>query len=485
MATSISSIGVGSGLPLDTLLENLRLAENAPLAALASRTAAEKKRVSAYGSLKNVLESLSTAATTLGKSETFNALKTSVTGDTFSATAKAGAGAIAGSHQIFVEQLATAQVLASGRASDGHDAVAKDATGKVDITFTLSSGGSHTLSIDADASLQDIAQAINADADLEFSATLMNDGEGHRLIISSNETGEENTIKNIAVNASADGASDFDDLKNILEFTRNEPPAEGDGGVLDPTAMGESVAGRNAIITINGIKVSSQDNELEDAIEGITLTLTKRSTPDAAPDTLQVTRDDDATAAAVEEFVKAYNTLQNTIRSLTAYNIETQSGAALSGDSLARRVQTQMRSSINGLTANGLTLSSIGITTDPTSGDLKLDKTKLSEALANDRASVEELFISETGLSKSVTAAAEVFTKSDGLLKISQDGIEKSIRQLERQYEDMEMRIDQKMETYRKQFVQLDGFVAQMGGISSYLSQQLSMLGNLSNSSKK
>src|SRR5690606_23661193 len=106
MATSISSIGVGSGLPLDELLQNLRTAENAPLAALASRTSTEKQRLSAYGSLKNVLESLSTAATALGKGEAFNAVTTTVTGDTFTATAKAGAGAIAGNHSISVQQLA-------------------------------------------------------------------------------------------------------------------------------------------------------------------------------------------------------------------------------------------------------------------------------------------------------------------------------------------------------------------------------------------
>lgn len=478
MATSISSIGVGSGLPLDTLLENLRLAENAPLAALASRTSAEKQRLSAYGTLKNALEGLSSTANALGKGSAFNAVTSTVTGDSFTATAKADSGAISGNHSISVQQLATAQVLASGRVTSNNQAVAPGATGTANLSLTVGEGGSattHSLSVAADASLQDIARAINADSELDFSATLMNDGIGQRLIISSNETGAQNAITNISVELGDDGAGDISSLQNALSYNKAAPTPDG---------MAQTVEARNALVTINGVQVTSQDNVLEDAIEGVTLTLKKEAAAGAPADTLQVVRDNDATVKLVEDFVKSYNSLQNSIRSLTSYNVETQTGAALTGDSLARRVQTQMRDSINGLSANGITLSSIGITTDPTNGNLTVDTEKLTAALSENRANVQELFTGENGLSKRVIAAAETYTKSDGLLKTSQDGIQQTIRQLEKQYEQMEMRIDQKMETYRAQFVQLDGFVAQMGGIASYLTQQLATLGSMNSSSK-
>lgn len=479
MATSISSIGVGSGLPLDTLLEQLRLAENAPLAALQARSTKEQQRLTAYGTLKSAIESVSKAAEALGKADTFHAVKATVTGETFTATTKAGSGAIAGNHAISVTHLATAQVLASGRATASNQPLVDNPGGMIDLQFTLGEGPDatvRTLSVDAGSSLQDIAKAINNDSELGFSATLMNDGVGHRLVISANETGEDSNITQIAVVHGADGEGDLTELQKVLSYTK---------GSVDPNGMSESVAGRNAEITINGIQVISQSNTIEDAIAGITLTLNKKTAENAQPDTLQVARDDEVTTKAVDDFVKAYNNLQSTIKSLTAYNIDTQSGAALTGDSLARRAQTEMRRAINDLAANGQTLTTIGIKTDPITGNLSVDNIKLTEALKNNRADIQELFSGENGLSTSVVAAAEVFTKSDGLIKTSQDGINETIRSLRRQYEDMELRIDQKMETYRKQFVQLDGFVAQMGGISSYLSQQLAMLGNLSNSGKK
>ena len=475
MATSISSLGVGSGLDLNTLLQNLRTAENAPLAAIATRTSAEKQRLSAYGTLKNSLETLATAAKSLEKSETFNTLKSSITGDTLAAVPKPGSGAIVGSHTVLVEQLASAQVLASGRVATNNAPLAPDATGSINLTFALNDGSEHSIFAAADSSLQGIAKAINADASLGFSATLMNDGTGHRLIISSNKTGEQNTITNISVALADDGAGDITALQSALSFDKNAP---------HPSGLTETVAGQNAIAVVNGIQIISQDNELEDAIEGVTLTLKKQTAADALPDVVQLMRDDTETTAAVENFVKAYNSLQNNIKSLTAYNVELQMGSPLSGDSLARRVQTQMRDSINGLASSGITLPSIGLTTDPYTGELRLDKEKFTDALNANRAQVEQLFTGDDGLSKRVTTAAEIFTKSDGLLSTSQAGIQRGIRQLEKQYEQMESRIDQKMETYRKQFVQLDGFMSQMNGISAYLGQQLSMLANLNSGNK-
>ena len=501
MASSLSSIGVGSGLPLDTLLSQLRTAENAPLAALQTRATKEQQRFSAYGTLKSALDAVSSAAEALGKSETFHGVKASVTGDTFTATTKAGSGAIPGNHSILVENLAQAQVLASGGVEADGDvagdkrAILGDVAGKVKISFTVGSelnadgeiagGEKMYVEIDANSSLRDIAQAVNANKDLKFSASIMNDGTSHRLVISSDLTGSENTISKIAVS----GGEGFDadgDLKPLTDVLGLDAPAFDDDGNpdIDQSRMSQTVVGKDATLKINGITVTSQSNTVEDAVEGVTINLSKAAAAGASPDSLRVTRDDSVTTTAVNNFVNAYNALQSTIKSLTSYDVDAQQGAALTGDSLARSAQSRVRDAITGLAVNGVTLSSIGITTDHTSGNLKVDSTKLNDAITNNRAGVEQLFTGDKGLSTRVATSVEVFTKSDGLIKSSQDGITRTLKLLEGQYEQMEARIDQKMETYRMQFVQLDTYMAQMSGISSYLSSQLSMLENLSSSNK-
>ena len=85
-----------------------------------------------------------------------------------------------------------------------------------------------------------------------------------------------------------------------------------------------------------------------------------------------------------------------------------------------------------------------------------------------------------TGLAGRVEQVTETFNRSGGLISTTTDGISRNITDIQRQYEVTADRIDQKMERYRREFTQLDVMVAQMGSISSYLTQQLSMLGNLS-----
>src|SRR5690606_11510035 len=378
MATSISSIGVGSGLPLDTLLEQLRTAENAPLAALQGRATKEQQRFSAYGTLKSGLEAVSTAAANLGKSQTFHAVKTSVTGETFTASAKAGSNAIPGNYAITVEQLATAQSLASNAGEERTESLVEGGSGKVDIKFTVGDT-THTVSVDANkSSLEDVVKAINASSDLKVSATLVNTGAGegnkaHRLIISADATGTEGQVTSIEVKHGADGTGDLSRLQAMLNYGGSGP---------EPDGMSESVAAQDAKILINdAISITSQSNTIENAIDGINITLNKAAAEDATPDTLKVTRDDSVTTTAVNNFVNAYNALQSTIKSLTSYDVDSQTGAALTGDTLARRAQSQVRDAINGLAANGITLSSIGIKTDATTGNLSVDNAKLTEAL--------------------------------------------------------------------------------------------------------
>src|SRR5690606_1346801 len=110
---------------------------------------------------------------------------------------------------------------------------------------------------------------------------------------------------------------------------------------------------KNAIVLINDIEVESQSNTITDAIEGVTLTLTKENEV-GKPSVLSVTADDSVTSKAVNTFVTTYNNLQNIIKSLTSYDVEAKKGSALTGDSLARKVQSQVRDALNAADSSGV-----------------------------------------------------------------------------------------------------------------------------------
>lgn len=467
---AISSIGIGSGLKLDELLESLRKAENASLTAIQNRQVENVNRISAYGKLKGTITALQTAGKALNDDTLYGAVKVSAGGEGITATGSNKA--TPGQYNIIVEKLATQQSLTTSRVSTRDSALGVD--GK--ITVTLENGKEHTLDLTGkDTSLQGVMKAINADPKLGISATIINNGDKdhpYQLVLTASETGEQAAVKTISVEGN-------NGLQDLLGFPASQPP----GDPLPPArGMTTLTAAENAKATINGIEITSQSNTLKDTVEGLEITLKKVS---ADPVRLDVTRDDSIPTKALKDFVNAYNTLNSTIRSLTSYDVDNNKGSPLTGDSISRRAQSNLRSALSFASSEGdlRTLSSIGITSDPKTGDLKIDDKKLAAALKDNMADVQRLFVGDEAIGNRVFNAAEEYVKKDGFIDNATEGADKIGKTLEKQALATAERIDNKIEAYRKQFVQLDKMLNQMQGISSYLTQQLSMLGNM-NSSK-
>lgn len=462
---AISSIGVGSNLPLDKLLDDLRNSENNALLAIQSKQITAENRLSAYSKLTSSIDALKAAGAAISNTDTFGALKSSVTGDGL--TVSASSKAIAGQYSIKVETLATAQTLVTSGQASRTDANGTDGI----ITITLDDGTAKTLDLAGKStSLEGLVSAINADPKLGVQATIVNDGSGtpHRLLLTSTKTGTEASVASIDVSGNST-------LQGIIGY---------DSATTPPAANMSVTAATNAAITINGIAISSQANTITDAIDGVTLSLTKADLN--ATNTVVISRDDSAATKAIGAFVSAYNSLQSTIKSLTTYDVTQKQGSALTGDSLARRVQTQFQSVLNvvGDTGTIRSLGAIGIKSDPKTGVLSIDNDKLTAALKDHLPDVQNLLTGENGLTKKIATIADSFLATDGLINAAKEGTDRSIVDLKKQYDATSARIDSKMEVYRAQFTALDTMVAQMNSVSTYLTQQLSMLGNMNSSNK-
>ncbi|CAM5215925.1 hypothetical protein CDEF62S_01598 [Castellaniella defragrans] len=181
-----SSLGVGSGLPLDTLMTQLQTSEEAGLQPIQQQENTTSATLSAYGQLQSAVSALQAAAQTLTTSGTFNALQATVSGSAL--TASTASGAVAGQYSITVDQLAKPQTLyTTGQAS----ATAANGTGGT-LTLTLGDGTTHTLDLTGkDTSLNGLVEAINSDSSLGVSATLINDGSSspYHLLLGARSTG--------------------------------------------------------------------------------------------------------------------------------------------------------------------------------------------------------------------------------------------------------------------------------------------------------
>ncbi|MFY3192269.1 flagellar filament capping protein FliD, partial [Achromobacter xylosoxidans] len=448
-----------SGLPLEETLKKLQDAEDKKLSIYTTRAQSYQTRIDAYAKVQSALEALQKSAAVLGKTETMAAIKGSVTGGTALTATVAAEGAVAGQYVIEVKNLARAQSLQSGAVADR---TAKHGdTGSFEIE--LADGTKRTIDLKGDTSLNGIVKAINADDKSGLRATVINDGNGNNyLMLTAKDTGVQASVKNITVTGDQS-------LKDILSFS-----TAADGTT---TGMANNKA-EDAEVVINGITVRSGSNNVSKAIDGVTLNLTEK-TEAGKPITLKLEADTSVANKAIQDFVKNYNTLQSTIKSLTAFDAKAATNQPLTGDGTTRSIQASMTNALQAVLGEGSvrSLADLGITTDPQTRQLKLDQTKLDKALTENPADVTKLLTGDKdGLAKKFDTAFKDVLGSTGSLKTRTDGLAKSISDLDAQQKRAKAASDAEMDQLRTRFVALDKYVSQLAVTGNYLTQQFAAM---------
>ncbi len=418
---SIASLGSGSGMDLNGLIDKLMTAEKAPLQGLLLKEASYQAKISAYGSVKSALSAFQTSLKGLSNAQTFRST-TATLADTTIATVNSNSLAQPGSYSLEVSQLAQNQKLTSNAFSSINtglgtgtltlqfgtvDAHGTDATG--DDTFTANAKkAAFSIEItDKNNSLAGVRDAINSSkSNTGVSASILNDGTGSRLVLTSKDSGAENSIK-LSVTDSDGNSTDTAGLSALAydpAGTRN---------------LIETQAAKDAKFKIDGINVSKPTNSVSDAIQGLTINLMKVSSPTStgattlAPTTITIGADLSGLKDSIKGFIKAYNDLNKTLKDVSSYTPGNASASAkaapLNGDSAIRAIQNQMRSVVNEMQGEGSyfkSLSDIGVSfsgyqtdakgtivggTTP-KGDLALNEAKLQSAISSHPGDVANLF---------------------------------------------------------------------------------------------
>lgn len=385
----LSSPGIGSGLDVNGIVSQLIAIEGRPLTTLAAKEAKQQAQLSAFGSLKSALSSFQSSVAALSNPAKFSAVTANLA-DTSLATVTSSSNAATGTYSLEIQTLAQSQKIKSGNYADTSATIG---TGTLTIQYGTYSGGAFTLNPDKAAesitisadqsSLEGVRDAIN-EANGGISASIVNDGSGDRLVISSNDTGLSNALKITVTD---------DDLDNIDNNGLSELAFDvSTGGTAHLT---ETVAASDAKVIIDGITVNKASNTITDAIQGVTLNLLKADIGN--PSNLTVARDTASVQASIQSFVSAFNDLDKTITDLSKFDTESKRGSILTGDSTVRSVQSQLRGVFNTplTTAGGglSTLSEIGITFQ-TDGTLSLDSSKLSDVINDPSKDISTLFTS-------------------------------------------------------------------------------------------
>lgn len=398
----LSSPGIGSGLDISGLVTRLMEAEKQPLTRLDRKEAAYQAKLTAYGTLKGALSSFQTAVSGLASPHAFGAVKGTVA-DSAIASITTTSAAKPASYSLEVTHLAEAQKLTSSELQRIADPTAAIGTGTLTINFGTTVGAtfspsadktSKTITIsDSNSSLNGIRDAINA-AGAGVTANIINDGQGYRLVIASNDTGADNSLR---ITVAEDGGGDNFDMSGLSQFAYDPTKTVYDAGIPGSGGknLGQTIAAKSAEFELDGIPMTASSNTVTTAIQGVTLTLLKTSAA-ATTTAVSIARDPSGVKTAVNGFVKAYNDLVKTMKELGGYDEETKKGGILLGDSGLRGIQEQVRRLVSqrqsGASSTELaSLSDIGVSFQR-DGTLAVNATKLDKVLADPTKNVGLLF---------------------------------------------------------------------------------------------
>ncbi|WP_333796300.1 flagellar filament capping protein FliD [Rheinheimera sp.] len=456
----ITSAGVGSGLPLEDIINATLNAEDQPKL---KRFEATKTRLnvelSALGAVKSTLSTLQDVIKKLASADNFNkrigTVRQPTGGDLISVATTAKS--TTGNFNIEVTQLAQGSRALSNAAFTAPTDVVNATAG----TLTLKAGTKDfAVDIAAGATLEDIRNAINgSQSNFGITANIINTGGAtptSKLVITSNVTGAGNDV--IIENDNADL-----DAVSTVAF----------GGGAGGMTIAAADMAKDAIAKVDGVEVTSSSNKFSNTIQDLTFTALKVGAAGEKA-RIDVSYDTAGVEKLMDEFIKAYNNAIGTI------DYHTKAGAGLYGDSTIRGLKTQLTNSLQQVIKGAGPFETIfdvglGLKKDGTLEKSSLVRS-MSTALSDNYADFGKLFSSETGFAKNVSSLLDKSLDAKGSFKFRTDSINMSLKDLQADREKHDYRMSQMEVRLRAQYSSLDSLIAQMRSTGTYLQSQLGSL---------
>ena len=206
-------------------------------------------------------------------------------------------------------------------------------------------------------------------------------------------------------------------------------------------------AGQDAVVILDGVaKLSSSNNVIEDAIEGVDLTLKGKSQPGKPPAEIGVEYDRQSVRSDIENFVSAYNTFYQTSKALSSVDPVTGQKGPLAGDSTVRNADSRLKaifsSGIEDAPVGLQSLTEFGITTTR-QGNLEVNYDLLDRQLNNNFNDLGDFFGGNTGFARQIEDAIHGFTGVTGSIRTR----ERSLTEQNYRLTDDQAALDRRMES--------------------------------------
>ncbi|MBT0569528.1 flagellar filament capping protein FliD [Curvibacter sp. CHRR-16] len=482
MAT-ISSVGVGSGLDAEGIITKLVTVEKAPLQGMQKKAESIKTQISDFGQIKSQFSALADAANAMNSPEGWGARKGTSSNESV-ATVTVKPNAAPTSFNLEVLSLAKQQSVASPAIDSGQPVGEGTLTvrlgswnqGQQGYSFKPApSGKDIDIKVTASDTLSAVASKINA-ANAGVVATVLRDGDKERLLMRSKDMGAE---------------AGFRIQADIPDEKLDPAGADLSRLVFDPAYGAVGMAGSDAgdiqlasdtKALINGVEVSSKNNNLDDNIPGVSIALlTPSKAEDAASGSVTITVSEDVTVAVknVQNFITAYNTLSQTLTEVTKYDPESKQAGTFQGDSGVVGMLNLLRTIAGSSSEGGQyhTLSEVGVERQ-LDGSLSMNTAKFGQA-ANNGQELKKLFTADNknpqtnGFALKFRDFARGAIAADGVVSSKSKALDKDMEHNQDDQKRLNDRVAMTEARLRKQYTQLDKKMGSLNALNAYVSQQV------------
>ena len=475
MAVSSTSSSSSNTASIDVagIVAQLMTAENRPLDAIKSKINEQQVIISDLGAVKAKVSTFKDALKAFEDPNSYNN-SVATTSDSSVVTAAAANGATAGSYKISVEQLAQASKYGIAGFASATDAVSVNAVNGFEITVgntKYSTKGAVTINGVLSSNTVPVLRANPTLSDLQAWIN----GLGVSVKAGTVQTTASNQWA-LTIEGTLSGSDNAVTYSGLESGTVN---------------LAASAVAQNAKFTVNGISFERSTNTVNDAVNGLTLSLAG-TTGVGATKSISVAAGADNSEKVIQDLVTAYNDLVSQYKTLTATNANSKTPGTFANNPTMLGFIGDIKSRL----ATGLSYGEV----DPTTGkkstmslaslgmDLQLDGTIKFNSITHAQASANGLqatlakgvkvgYVSDTNsLATFVTSQ----TSFSGALSQQIQNQSSSVADLQKRQDELQAHLSNVQNNYITQYSALNALLFQLSSTSNSLSSALTALTNMS-----
>ncbi len=422
--TGLTNTGFDSGAIVDRIMQ----LKSIPLQRLQQEKASVQAKLSSLGNLSGAIGNFLSIFENLNVDDLFKGKKASVSNtDILNATVTENAPNL--EFSVTVNKLAQSEIRVT---SGGFSSLTGTFTNSGTLTITYDTGsGTETFSVNYSAgqTLEDLVNTINS-AQSRVKASIYFDGATYRLMLSETDVGASTV--------------ETDTVGGVYAINVTGLPAE------LGTGLDTIQSAQNAEIVIgSGSPVASPSNTFESVISGVTLEV-----KNTGSSTVTITESYSQVSSFLNSFVDKYNATVELVDSLTAGD-----QALFRGDYTIASVKTGLAERLDPLIKLGL------IDYNGDTGKISLRTDKLNELLSTNAEGVKD------ALSELKDSFLSFLEAEKSLFQSFENTYNSRIERIDERINQLAQRLADEEQALRREYAQLEAFIAQANEIRDRLKQ--------------